>query len=98
MAKGGGAKGEDGRAYLGVGDDLNAEDIGKSRAAVVAEGAKDEVLTFLVEDENSREHGSDVEGDSGCRQGIGWLRRVDARSSTHHAAAGLSLDHLACSD
>jgi hypothetical protein len=62
MAEGGRAKGENGRAYLGVGDDLNSEHIGKSRAAIVAEGAKDEVLTFLVEDKDSGEHGGDVEG------------------------------------
>jgi hypothetical protein len=73
MAKGGGAKGENGRAHLRVGDDLYTEDIGKSRAAVVTEGAKDEVLTLLIEDEDSREHGGDVGGDSGRRQGIGCV-------------------------
>jgi len=71
MAEGGGAKGEDGRADLGVGDDLDSEHIGKARAAVVTEGAKDEVLTFLVEDKDSGKHGGDVRGDSGRRQGIG---------------------------
>lgn len=50
MAKCGGAEGEDGRAHLGVGDDLYAEDVGKTGTAVVAESAEDEVFAFLVED------------------------------------------------
>lgn len=45
-----GAEGEDGRADLGVGDDLDAKDVGEAGAAVVAEGAEDEVFSFLVED------------------------------------------------
>jgi hypothetical protein len=32
---------------------LDAEDIGETRAAVVPEGAKYEVLALLVEDENA---------------------------------------------
>lgn len=62
MAEGRGAEGEDRRAHLGVGDDLDAENVGEARAAVVAEGAKDEVLAFLVEYEDAGEHG-------------GWLGR-----------------------
>ena len=50
MAEGRGAESEDGGADLGVGDDLNAEDVGEAGAAVVAEGAEDEVFAFLVED------------------------------------------------
>lgn len=56
MAEGGGAQSQDGRANQRVGDDLDAEDVGETRAAVVAEGAKDEVLALLVEDEDSRNH------------------------------------------
>ena len=41
MAEGGRAEGENGRAHLGVRDDLDAEDVGEARAAVVAEGAED---------------------------------------------------------
>jgi hypothetical protein len=62
MAKRGRAEGQNGRAYLGVGDDLDAEDVGKARAAVVAEGAKDEVLALLIEDEDAGEHGGGGEG------------------------------------
>lgn len=57
MAKGGAPEGQDGRAHLGVGDDLDAEDVGETGAAVVAEGAEDEVLALLVEDEDARQHG-----------------------------------------
>lgn len=56
MAECGGPKSQDGRADQRVGDDLDAEDIGESWAAVVAEGAKDEVLALLVEDEDTRDH------------------------------------------
>jgi hypothetical protein len=56
MAEGGAAEGQDGRADLGVADDLDAEHVGKSRAAVIAEGPEDQVLAFLVEDENSGQH------------------------------------------
>lgn len=56
MAERGGAQSQDGRANQRVGDDLDAEDVGETRAAVVAEGAKDEVLALLVEDEDSRNH------------------------------------------
>lgn len=50
------AQGENGRAHLWVGDDLDAEDVGESGAAVVAEGAENEVFAFLVEDEDAGEH------------------------------------------
>ena len=56
MAKSCAAQGQDGRADLGIADDLDAKDIGESWAAVVAEGAEDEVLALLVEDEDSRQH------------------------------------------
>lgn len=49
-------QGEDGRAHLGVGNDLDPEDIGEAWTAVIAEGSKDEVFAFLVEDEDSGEH------------------------------------------
>src|SRR4051794_40683900 len=47
MAKGGAAQGQDGRAHLGIADDLDPKDIGEPWAAVVAEGAEDEVLALL---------------------------------------------------
>lgn len=56
MTEGCGAESKDGRADLSIGDDLDAEDVGKAGAAVVAKGAKDEVLTFLIEDENAGKH------------------------------------------
>jgi hypothetical protein len=56
MAECGGTESQDGRADQRVGDDLDAEDIGETRAAVVAEGAKDEVLALLIEDEDTRDH------------------------------------------
>lgn len=71
MAEGCRAKRENGGAYLGVGDDLDAEDVGKARAAVVAKGAKDEVLALLVEDEDSREHGEDGVPAGRDERGIG---------------------------
>lgn len=56
MAERGAAEGEDGRADLGVADDLDAEDIGEARAAVVAKRAEDKVLALLVEDEYPGQH------------------------------------------
>jgi hypothetical protein len=53
MAEGGAAEGQDGRAHLGVADDLDAEHVGEARAAVVAERPEDQVLALLVEDENA---------------------------------------------
>jgi hypothetical protein len=46
---------------------LNPEDIGKSRSAVIAKGAEDEILAFLVEDQYAGEH-IDREG----RWKMGW--------------------------
>ena len=56
MAKCRGSKRQDGRPNLGVGYDLDAEDVGEPRAAIVAEGAEDEILALLVEDQDTREH------------------------------------------
>lgn len=56
MAKGRAPERQDGRPHLGIGDDLDAEDVGKARPAVVAKGAEDEVLALLVEDEHAGEH------------------------------------------
>jgi hypothetical protein len=56
MAEGCGTEGENRRPYLGVRDYLNAEDVGEPRAAVIAEGAKYEILAFLVEYEDSGKH------------------------------------------
>lgn len=49
MAEGRRAQGQDRRADLRIGDDLDAEDVGKARAAVATEGAKYEVLALLIE-------------------------------------------------
>lgn len=59
MAKRRAPQRQDGRSDLGVGDDLDAEDVGESGTAVVAEGAEDEVLALLVEDEDAGQHGRD---------------------------------------
>lgn len=56
MAKGRASERQDGRPDLGVGDDLDAEDVGEARPAVVAKGAEDEVFALLVEDEHAGEH------------------------------------------
>jgi hypothetical protein len=56
MTECGRTQSQDGRADQRVGDDLDAEDIGETWAAVVAEGAKDEILALLVEDEDTRDH------------------------------------------
>lgn len=40
-----------------VGDDLDAEDVGETRATVAAEGPEDQVLPLLIEDQDPREHG-----------------------------------------
>lgn len=56
MAKGRASERQDGRPHLGVGDDLDAKDVGKARPAVVAKGAEDEVFALLIEDEHAGEH------------------------------------------
>lgn len=61
MAKGRLAKRQQRRADLGVGNNLDAKDVGEARAAVAAEGAEDEVLAFLVEDEDAGEHAVGIE-------------------------------------
>ena len=53
MAKGCRAECEDGGAYLGIRNNLDAEDIGKTRPAIVTKSAEDQILSFLVEDEDS---------------------------------------------
>jgi hypothetical protein len=72
MAKGGAAKGQDGRADLGVADDLDAEDIGKARTAVVAKRPEDQVLALLVEDEDAGQH---FGGGLWSRRGVWSTRR-----------------------
>ena len=50
MTEGSAAEGEDRGADLRVRDDLDAEDVGKARPAVIAKGAEDEVLALLIKD------------------------------------------------
>ena len=57
---------ENGRAYLRVGDNLDAEDVCEPGPAVVAKRTENEVFAFLIEDENTGQHSaflilSDVE-------------------------------------
>ena len=78
MAEGGRAQGEDRGADLGVGDDLDAEDIGETGATVISKGAEDEVLALLVENKNSRQH--DGAG-MGMKREKGDIRWVKAGSS-----------------
>ena len=59
VAERGRAQRQDGRAYLCVGDYLDAEDVGEAWTTIIAEGAKYEVLALLVEDEDARKHGAD---------------------------------------
>lgn len=56
MAEGSTAEGQDRGPHLRVGDDLDTEDVGEARAAVGAEGAEDEVLSLLIEDEDAGDH------------------------------------------
>lgn len=42
---------------MGVGDDLDPEDICKSWSAVVAESTEYEILALLIEYQDSRQHG-----------------------------------------
>lgn len=50
MAESCASKGKDRRADLGVRDYLDAEDVGETGTAVVAEGAEYEVFALLIED------------------------------------------------
>jgi hypothetical protein len=56
VAEGGASESENWRANGGVRDDLDAEDICKTGAAVGSKGSEDEILAFLVEDENAGYH------------------------------------------
>lgn len=52
-----GAERDDGRTNVRIRDDLDAEDIGDTASKIVAEQTRDEHLSFLVEDEERRDHG-----------------------------------------
>lgn len=82
MAERRGSQRQNGRADLGVGDDLDAEDIGEARAAVIAEGAEDEVFAFLVEDKNTGEHGEER------GEGAGGGRREEGREEKERERKG----------
>ena len=58
MAESGRAERKDWGADLSIGDDLYAKDIGEAGSTVITKGTEDEVFTFLIEDEDTREHGS----------------------------------------
>lgn len=78
MAKGRAAQGQDRRTDLRIGDDLDAEDVGEARATVVAKGPEDEVLAFLVEDEDAGEHlcrGAPEVGGRGFVRTLHWVSR-----------------------
>ena len=49
MTESRGAECEDGGAYLGIGDNLDAEDIGETRPAVITKCTEYQVLPFLIE-------------------------------------------------
>lgn len=49
MAEGRRAQGQDRRADLRIGDDLNAKDVRKTWATVTPEGAEDQILALLIE-------------------------------------------------
>ncbi len=57
MAEGRGPESEDWGADLGIGDDLNAEDVGEAGPTVISKGAEDEIFAFLIEDQYAGEHG-----------------------------------------
>lgn len=42
-----------------VGDDLDAKDVRQTGTAVTSESAEDEILAFLIEDQDPRQHGGD---------------------------------------
>lgn len=47
---------EDRTSDLRIGDDLDAEDVCEAWTAVISKGAEDEILAFLIENEDSGEH------------------------------------------
>ena len=53
VAKGCGSEGEDWRADLGIGDDLDAEDVCKPWAAIISKGTENEIFAFLIKDKDS---------------------------------------------
>lgn len=40
---------------------MNTKDIGETRTTVISKGAEDEILAFLVEDEDPRYHDGELE-------------------------------------
>lgn len=67
MGEGGASESEDRRADLGIGYDLDTEDIGQAWAHVLAESTQDEEFALLVEEKDSRQHG----GESCTRRCLG---------------------------
>lgn len=53
VAEGRGPECEYGGAHLGIGDDLDAEDVREPWTAIIPEGSENEVLSFLVEHQYS---------------------------------------------
>ena len=67
VEEGGGAERRDGRADVGRGQDLDAEDVGDRALEVVAVQPRDQHLALLVEDEDAADH----RGAGGARKGGG---------------------------
>lgn len=76
---------QNGRAHLGVGNDLDAEDVGQARPAITAKGAEDEILAFLVEDENAGEHFEYGVSEKG-KEGVGMGALAEGRDEIGDSA------------
>jgi hypothetical protein len=56
VAEGGASESKNWRANGGVRDDLDAEDVSEAGATVGSKGSEDEILAFLIEDQNAGYH------------------------------------------
>lgn len=81
MAEGCAAERKDRGTDGGVADDLDAKDVGEAGATILTVGAKDEVFTFLIEDQEAGYHllkGETVNIDHGYWGLVGWFDDEDS--------------------
>ncbi|KAI6851666.1 clathrin adaptor, mu subunit [Hortaea werneckii] len=100
MAECGGSESQNGRANLSIGYDLDAEDVGETRAHVLAEGTHDEQLALLIEEQHAGEHGDggasedDWEGRSASELSLrDCVKPMDPKDTASPSTHSLSPTH-----
>ena len=95
VAEGSAAEGEERGAYLGIADDLDAEDVCEAWTAVLSKSTEDEVLPLLIKDQDARQHRVRVEEEGlGCESRGGMSGRWTCRCLTLRRNLGRLLKRL----